>query len=169
MRAPVFSSIAVRARRAAIGLAETVEDVGQKSRRDAVAGVDHIHAHLRPIRLHADLDAPAARREFHRVREKVPEHVLEAIGKLHPERVAAVQKRLALFVEEKHGAADAFFGGRGDILPSEGRLADAGWPENQSACSHRHAVVQQRINLFQAALECLFRQRASRESPVPTG
>ena len=55
------SEAAVRARRAAVRLAETLEHVGQEGRRDAVAGVGDIDPHVGTFGLHAHIDAPAAR------------------------------------------------------------------------------------------------------------
>ena len=48
-----------------------------------------------------------------------------------------------------------------EILRAEGGFADAGRPENQRACAHRHAIVEQRVDLRQAALERLLRQRTA--------
>ena len=70
---------AVRARRAAIALPEPLEYMRKECRRDAVARIGDIDANFASFRGHRDLHAPATRREFHGVRQQVPEDLLQAI------------------------------------------------------------------------------------------
>jgi hypothetical protein len=70
---------AMATRSGAVGLAKAIEDVGQRLRRDAVAGVAHLDLVLpRPIGVHAHADSSAGGREFQRVREQVPQHLLQS-------------------------------------------------------------------------------------------
>src|SRR5437899_733729 len=72
---------AVRARRAAVALAETLEDQRKELAGDALAGVGDGDAHGVALRLiGADRDRAARRRELHRVRKEIPDHLLQALG-----------------------------------------------------------------------------------------
>src|SRR5256885_627188 len=72
---------AVRARRAAVALAEALEDQRKELAGDALAGVGHGDAHGVALELvGADGDRAARRRELDRVREQIPDHLLQALG-----------------------------------------------------------------------------------------
>src|SRR5262249_37214106 len=58
-------------------LAETVEDVRQKIRIDALAGVAHDDLDLRVTFADLDLNAPPLGGEFDRIREQVPDDLLQ--------------------------------------------------------------------------------------------
>lgn len=64
---------------AAVALAETIEDKGQEFRIDSSTGVGDNKFGVRIVSLQADLNAPAVGSEFDRVREQVPEHLLQAV------------------------------------------------------------------------------------------
>jgi len=68
---------AVLARRRRVRLPEALEEVRRELRRDPLAGVLHADHRLLAVPVEPDLDAPAWRRELHRVREEVPEDLLE--------------------------------------------------------------------------------------------
>ena len=78
---------AVLARGRCIGLAEALEDVREKLRRDAHAGVADADLHVRFDALHEQLDASALGCEFDGVGEQVPDDLLK------PARVVAHQAR----------------------------------------------------------------------------
>ena len=69
----------VHACRRRVGLAKRVEHRRQELLRDTRTGVRHVQFHcVSPGRsLEAHVNRPALRRELHRVREKIPNHLLE--------------------------------------------------------------------------------------------
>src|SRR6266542_819049 len=71
---------AVTAGRRAIGLRKTIEDVGQELGADADARVFDRDRRVVALALQAHGHAAVARRELHRVRQQVPEHLLQAIA-----------------------------------------------------------------------------------------
>ena len=86
---------AVHARGRAVGLPEALEDVRQELGRDALAGV------ARPTistceftRRERDLHAAALRRELDRVRQQVPDDLLQPVGVAGDERRRAGRARL---------------------------------------------------------------------------
>src|SRR5581483_11208813 len=66
--------------RAAVGLAETLEHMRQELRRDPYPGVTHPDFDMGVDALKADLNLPAPGGEPDRVREEVPDHLLQADG-----------------------------------------------------------------------------------------
>ena len=105
---------AVRARDGRVLLAERLEDVRQERRLDARAGVAHDDLDVRVLALHADVDPAALGRELHRVREQVPDDLLEPAG------VAAEHARVG--VEQDLEAHALRLGGGAHDL--DGRLDD---------------------------------------------
>src|SRR5581483_2734939 len=73
------SKAGVGTRRAAVGLAETVEDEREKTRRDAFAGIAHRQLAVRVDTFEPDLHFPAARGELHGIGEEIPDDLLQAI------------------------------------------------------------------------------------------
>src|SRR5918912_170719 len=71
---------AVLARCALVRLAEAVEDVRQKLRRDPDAGVADRDLNVRVHALQPDLYPPAPRGKLNGVREQIPDHLLKAHG-----------------------------------------------------------------------------------------
>ena len=61
-----------------VGLAETIKDVREELRCDPFAGVDDTYLEMRIDALEQHLNATVTRREFDRVREQVPEHLLQS-------------------------------------------------------------------------------------------
>ena len=93
-----------RARR--LGLGEPVEDMRQEVGRDAAARVRDRDLHLGAVALQAGLDAAAAWRELDRVREQVPDHLLQTVGiaRSRPHRSVQVRGEVdALGVERRAG------------------------------------------------------------------
>jgi hypothetical protein len=54
--------------------------VRQQVHPDPLSGIAHHHLHLRAHAAHHDLHAPALGREFHRVGDEIPHHLLQAVG-----------------------------------------------------------------------------------------
>ena len=77
---PAFTKPAVLARRTAVGLPETFEDVRQELRRDADAAILHVDAHLAIVDGATQPDLATRRRELHRVGEDVAKHLLQPLG-----------------------------------------------------------------------------------------
>ena len=71
---------ALRARRRAVGLAEAVEDVGEELGRHARARVADLDRELALAAGEGDRHAPVRRRELDRVRDEVPDDLLQAVG-----------------------------------------------------------------------------------------
>src|SRR5438445_9336275 len=69
---------AVRARERGIGLAEFVEHVREKARRNADAGVRDSQLRVARDGARVDPHGAAARRELDRIRQQVAEHLLHA-------------------------------------------------------------------------------------------
>src|SRR5688500_2165418 len=63
---------------ARFGLAEALEHIGEKIRRDALAGVTDDDFRVRIHPLQANLHASMFWRELHGVRDEVPDHLLQA-------------------------------------------------------------------------------------------
>ncbi len=68
----------VTSRRRAIGLAEALEQVWQKVRADALAGIDDPDLHAVVRGFDEDPNTSAFRRELDRIREQIPDHLLES-------------------------------------------------------------------------------------------
>ena len=84
---------AVATRRRAVGLPEAVEHVRQKGGIDADAGIRDLDPDA-PVDLRrADRDAAAVRRELDRVRQQIPQHLLQARGVGQHVGVAHVPRR----------------------------------------------------------------------------
>src|SRR5215510_3661074 len=62
----------IDSRRRSIRLAKTIEDVWQKVRPDADAGIAYPDLHVRIDPLQRDLDQPAFVRKLHAIRQQVP-------------------------------------------------------------------------------------------------
>src|SRR5262249_61420544 len=73
------SQTALLSRGRALGLTETVKDVREKIRTDALTGVAHGDFDLRLALSQLHLHAPASRCELDRVREQVPDDLLQAL------------------------------------------------------------------------------------------
>src|SRR5690606_23328470 len=71
---------AVRARGGGVGLPEALEEPWQRRGADAGAVVADGEPDVAPGVRERDRDPAAARRELHRVRDEVPDHLLEALG-----------------------------------------------------------------------------------------
>jgi hypothetical protein len=68
----------VTSRRRAIGLAEALEHVGQKVRTDAFACIDDPDLHVVIRGFDEDTNTSALRRELDRIREQVPDYLLQS-------------------------------------------------------------------------------------------
>src|SRR5690606_22495275 len=64
----------------AVRLLEAIEHVREKARIDAGAGIGHAEDDVRPLLPDLDPNATVRPGEFHRVREQVPDHLLQALG-----------------------------------------------------------------------------------------
>src|SRR5260370_9085564 len=71
------------ARRAGVGLAKSLEEMGLLVRRDALAGVAHRDLNVRVYAPKVQLHSAALRRELHRIDEEIPHHLLDAAGIAH--------------------------------------------------------------------------------------
>lgn len=69
----------MRTRRTAVRLAETVEDEREKARRDSFTGIAHRQLTVRVDAFEPHLHFPSARRELDRIREQVPDDLLEPV------------------------------------------------------------------------------------------
>ena len=85
---------AVRPRERAVGLAEALEEVGQELRRDAFPGVADADLDLRVDALQPHLDAAAAGRELDRVRQQVPDHLLQPLRIARHRHAGLIDRRL---------------------------------------------------------------------------
>ena len=79
----------VTSRRRAIGLAEALEHVWQKVRTDALACIDDPDLHVVFRRFDEDPNTSALRRELDRIREQIPDHLLESSQRHRYASVAA--------------------------------------------------------------------------------
>ena len=70
---------AVRASAAAVGLAESVEDVRQEILRNSLAGIAHGERQILVMPFDPNCDPAVARRELDRVRKQVPDDLLSSI------------------------------------------------------------------------------------------
>src|SRR5262245_29997560 len=66
--------------RAALELAEAVEDIREKRRFDPLTGVDHGDHDMRAMAFETDRDLSSSGREFDGVRQKVPDDLLQTVG-----------------------------------------------------------------------------------------
>ena len=67
------------ARERAVGLAEALEEMRQELRRDAFAGVADAQLDVRVDALEANLHASVPRRELDRIRQQVPDNLLQPL------------------------------------------------------------------------------------------
>src|SRR5262249_8543620 len=155
----------------ASGLPEPVKDVGQKLGADAPTRVAHLQLRAVPDAFQHDLDLPAFRREFDRVREQIPYDLLQAVG-------VAEELDLTIF---RQAQVNAFgFGGRAHVgddamrrrVQSDGAHLNAP-PAGDDARNVEQVFDQARLRLrvalndFQRALQLVRLHLGIAQEPGP--